>query len=84
MPGKIYNKFRVLLAEKAEKEQRNIPLKEVERKTGITWTTLQSWANNKVSRFDEPVIIALCDFLECEVGDLLVYRRESESTDDSL
>ena len=84
MPRKIYNKFRVLLAEKAEKEQRNIPLKEVERKTGITWTTLQSWANNKVSRFDEPVIIALCDFLECEVGDLLVYRRESESTDDSL
>ena len=80
MPGKIYNKFRVLLAEKAEKEQKNIPLKEVERKTGITWTTLQSWANNKVSRFDEPVIIALCDFLECEVGDLLVYRKESETT----
>ena len=76
MPGKIYNKFRVLLAEKAEKEQGNIPLKEVERKTGITWTTLQSWANNKVTRFDEPVIIALCDFLECEVGDLLVYRKE--------
>ena len=76
MPGKIINKLRVLLAEKAEKEQRNIPLKEVERKTGITWTTLQSWANNKVTRFDEPVIIALCDFLECEVGDLLVYRKE--------
>ena len=76
MPGKIYNKFRVLLAEKAEKEQKNIPLKEVERKTGITWTTLQSWANNKVTRFDEPVIIALCDYLECEVGDLLVYRKE--------
>ena len=76
MSGKIYNRFRVLLAEKAEKEQKNIPLKEVERRTGITWTTLQSWANNKVSRFDEPVIIALCDFLECEVGDLLVYRKE--------
>ena len=76
MPGKIVNRFRVLLAEKAEKEQKNIPLKEVERQTGITWTTLQSWANNKVSRFDEPVIIALCDFLECELGDLLVYRKE--------
>ena len=76
MPGKIVNRFRVLLAEKAEKEQKNIPLKEVERNTGITWTTLQSWANNQVTRFDEPVIIALCDFLECEVGKLLVYRKE--------
>ena len=76
MPGKIVNKFRVLLAEKAEKEQKNIPLKEVQRQTGITWTTLQSWANNKVTRFDAPVIAALCIFLECEVGDLLVYRRE--------
>ena len=76
MPGRIVNRFRVLLAEKAEKEQKNIPLKEVERQTGITWATLQSWANNKVTRFDEPVIIALCDFLECEVGDLLVYRKE--------
>jgi putative transcriptional regulator len=76
MPGKIVNRFRVLLAEKAEKEQKNIPLKEVERQTGITWTTLQSWANNKVTRFDAPVIIALCDYLECEVGDLLVYRKE--------
>ena len=76
MSGKIVNRFRVLLAEKAEKEQKNIPLKEVERQTGITWTTLQSWANNKVSRFDEPVIIALCDYLECEVGELLIYRKE--------
>lgn len=76
MPGKVYNRFRVLLAEKAEKEQRNIPLKEVERQTGIAWTTLQSWANNKVTRFDVPVIIGLCDFLNCNVGDLILYERE--------
>ena len=76
MPGKVYNRFRVLLAEKAEKEQRNIPLTEVERQTGIAWTTLQAWANNKVSRFDVPVIIALCDFLTCSLGDLIIYEQE--------
>ena len=76
MPGKVYNRFRVLLAEKAESEQRNIPLTEVERQTGIAWTTLQAWANNKVSRFDVPVIIALCDFLTCSLGDLIIYEQE--------
>lgn len=76
MPGKVYNRFRVLLAEKAEKEQRNIPLTEVERQTGIAWTTLQAWANNKVSRFDVPVIIGLCDFLNCTLGELIIYEKE--------
>ena len=75
MPGIIKNRFRVLLAEKAGKEQRNIPLKEVQRKTDIAWTTLQSWANNKVSRFDAQVIIDLCDYLDCDIGDLIIYER---------
>jgi DNA-binding Xre family transcriptional regulator len=76
MPGKIYNKFRLLLAQKADNEKRNIPLKEVQRETGIAWTALQAWANNKVHRFDEPVIIKLCDYLGCDIKDLLVYEKE--------
>lgn len=76
MPGKVYNSFRVLLARKVEREQRNISLKEVQRETGIAWTTLQSWANNKVNRFDSPVIEALCDYLNCGVGDLIVYEND--------
>ena len=75
MPGRLHNRFRVLLANKAEGEQRNISLKEVERQTGIAWSTLQSWANNKVTRYDAPVIMALCDYLGCDVGDLIVYEK---------
>ena len=56
-------------------ERRNISLKEVQRETGIAWTTLQSWANNKVTRYDAPVIKALCDYLNCWVGELIVYDR---------
>ena len=56
MPGKFINRLRVLLAQKAETEKRNITLKEVQRETGIAWTTLQSWANNDVTRYDAPVI----------------------------
>ena len=76
MPGQLNNKFRVLLAKKAETEGRNISLKEVERGTNIPWTSLQSWANNKVTRYDAPIIMALCDYLNCGVSDLILYQRE--------
>ena len=77
MPGKLYNRLRVLLAQKAEYEKRNISLKEVQRGTGIAWTTLQSWANNDVTRYDALVIIKLCDYLDCELGDLIVYEKSN-------
>jgi len=35
MTEKISNRFRILLAQKATREQRNIALKEVGRETGI-------------------------------------------------
>ncbi len=78
MPGKIYNKFRLLLAIKADKEKRNITLKKVQEDTGIAWTALQGWSTNRVTRFDAQVIIKLCDYLGCEIMDLLVYEREEK------
>ncbi len=68
----ISNRFGILLAEKIANEKRNISLSEVARETGIARKTLQSWANNNVSRFDAPVIEALCEYLECEPGNLIV------------
>ncbi len=79
MTGKIANRFRILLAEKATREQHNIAINDVQRETGIAWSTLNSWANNQVTRYDAPVIRALCDYFNCQVGDLLVYEKEISS-----
>lgn len=76
MNNKIVNQFRILLAQKATLEQRNISIKEVSRDTGIAWSTLNAWANNLVTRYDAPVIDALCAYFDCQVGDLLI--RESD------
>ncbi len=76
MTEKISNRFRILLAQKATREQRNIALKEVGRETGIAWSTLNAWANNQVTRYDAPVIKALCAYFSCQVGDLIIYERE--------
>ncbi len=76
MTGKIENHFRILLAKKATKQKQNITLMDVQRGTGIAWSTLNSWANNQVTRYDAPVIQALCDYFNCQVGDLLVYEKD--------
>lgn len=77
MTGKIINHFRILLAQKATRQQQNIALMDVQRETGIAWSTLNSWANNQVTRYDAPVILTLCEYFNCQVGDLLVFDKEN-------
>jgi putative transcriptional regulator len=69
----VNNNFGVLLARKEAQLRRNIPLTEVERETKVSRKTLQQWANNTVTRFDAPVINALCAYFGCNVGELLEY-----------
>ena len=68
----ISNKFAVLLATKGAREKRRIPLTEVQKETGIAWKTLQAWQNDQVTRFDAIVIEALCEYLNCEPGELII------------
>jgi len=78
MTGKIVNHFRILLAQKATKQQKNIAFMDVQRdETGIAWlSTLNSCTNNQITRYDAPVIMAICEYFDCQVGDLLVFEKE--------
>lgn len=71
----ISNRFGVLLAEKSIAEKRNISVSEVARESGISRKTLQGWANNTVTRYDTPVLEALCKYFGCEPGDLIVREN---------
>ena len=75
MVEKIVNHFRILLTQKATKQQQNIALMNVQHETGIAWSTLNSWENNQVTCYDAPVIKALCESFDCQMGDLLVYEK---------
>lgn len=79
MTRRVANRFRILLAQKATREQHNIAINDVQRETGIAWSTLNSWANNLVTRYDAPVIQALCEYFDCQVGDLLVFEKQENS-----
>jgi putative transcriptional regulator len=70
----LTNHFWDLLHEKEAKEHRKISISEVSRETGIARKTLQAWTRNDVTRYDAPVIEALCNYLGCQVGDLIVHE----------
>jgi len=71
----VNNRFAILLAEKRIKERRNISLSEIADATGISRKTLYAWENNKVNRFDVPVIDALCEYFQIQPGALFHYVK---------
>jgi DNA-binding Xre family transcriptional regulator len=77
----INNRFGILLAEKQKEERRNIPLAEVSEKTGISRRALYAWENNKVNRFDVPVINALCGYFNIQPGELFEYVPDPPEQD---
>ncbi|MBI5955147.1 MAG: helix-turn-helix transcriptional regulator [Chloroflexi bacterium] len=76
MSVSVNNRFAVLLAEKRIKERRNISLAEVAEEVGISRKTLYAWENNTVTRFDVPVIDALCKYFGVKPGDLFEYVED--------
>lgn len=75
----VNNRFAILLAEKRIKERRNISLAEVADEIGISRKTLYAWENNTVTRFDVPVIDALCQYFGVKPGDLFEYIEEEKT-----
>lgn len=72
---RIRNRFAELLAIKARREGRGrIPRTTVTAATGLALGTVDSYINNTVYRFDGDVLMRLCEYLECEISDLLVIE----------
>ena len=79
--AKIRNRFKILLAQKESRDGRNYSYDDIYQATGISPTTITSYAKGRVARFDEVTLIKLCDFLECDLGDLLIYPPEMSRQD---
>ena len=43
---------------------------------GVSATQLNSYCNNKITRVDLPVLARICDYLCCEISDLLEYMPD--------
>lgn len=70
----VRSQLRVLLAQKEQREGRSISLREVVRVTEVPISTVMGMANNTLKRVPLDELNTLCDYLDCEVGDML--KRE--------
>lgn len=68
----IVSRFPIILAEK------KLRVADVVRATGMSKSTLHKLYNDESSRIDFNTIDQLCEFLEVQVGDLFVYRPDTE------
>ncbi len=61
----------VLMAQKAQREQRRITLKKVADETGISYYTLNAIAHDTIREYPRVALAELCKYFQCDIGDLL-------------
>lgn len=71
--GTIKNRFKIKLAEKETREERRYTYLAIQAETGIATSTLTDWAKNRTRYYSADTLAALCDFFDCQPGDLLEY-----------
>lgn len=73
----IVSRLPVILAEK------KLRVADVVRATGMSKSTLHKLYNEESSRIDFNTIDQLCEFLDVQVGDLFVYKPNTEDDDEA-
>ena len=75
----IQSRLRELMATKGRLERQRITYGEIQHETGVNKNTLTRLANDRSAMVGISVIDRLCDYFDCQPGDLFVYIRDSES-----
>jgi len=72
-------RFATLLDQKRERDQYAWSFKEIRRQTGLSVATLRLWYSGKAVVLTSTTIVAFCEFLECDIDDLIVYVEDEET-----
>lgn len=54
---------------------KNITRYELAKRTGIRFQIIDNYYKNKVVRYDSDILNRICDALECEISDLIEYKK---------
>ena len=60
------------------RKKHNISKYKICRACNLQQTQLNSYCNNKIARVDLDVLTRICDYLKCELGDILRYIPPEE------
>ena len=68
----------LLIAKKSHEERRKITLRTLARDIQLNKTTLYALANDTIERYPKDMLVKLCEYFNCEVGDLLKLEEVEE------
>lgn len=55
--------------------EKSISRYELAKKTGIQYQVIDNYYKNKVKRYDSYVLDRICDALQCDISDLIEYKK---------
>ena len=55
---------------------RNISKNKIVQGARVQRTQLQNYCSNKVARVDFDVLARICDYLDCELSDIMRYEKD--------
>ena len=55
---------------------RNISKNKIVQGARVQRTQLQNYCNNKVAHVDLDVLVRICDYLDCELSDIMRYEKD--------
>ncbi len=76
----IQCRLRELMAAKGRRERRKVTYDDILAQTGIAKTSLTRLANDRADRVAVSVLDRLCDYFDCQPGDLFIYVPEAQNS----
>ena len=76
---KVRNRLLLLMQERERQIGRRLRQREIAKFVGVADHTIMSWIRNEVTRFDSMMLEGICEFFECEIGDLLYLEWVEEA-----
>ena len=61
-------------------ERKAISRYELAKRTGIQYQIIDNYYKNRVKRYDSYVLERICDALSCDISDIIVYQKDSQTT----
>ena len=59
-------------------QQHKMSRYELAKRTGIQYQIIDNYYKNRVKRYDSYVLDRICDALDCQIGDIIVYKNTGE------
>lgn len=56
-------------------DEHGITRYELAKRTGIRFQIVDNYYKNKVVRYDSDILNRMCDALECDISDLIQYKK---------